>query len=188
MAKAASTVVLSVLSTIYWICFAFYHSSDTLPALHTGYTLQNCVCTLQLWSTLGNLQLPPAHWTVKYIAKFKVIFDVLKINATLILSFLVRSSCLNVWIHGIDGHQHLLKDIPTDIDCSKLISLASSRLGVPSNMLILSTGVNVLKHQQQLHTYLSQVNSCHGLNLQCYIKGHGGDSGDELGKIISACW
>ena len=41
-----------------------------------GLTHQNCICSSQLWSALGNIQLPATHWTVKQTPKSKVIINI----------------------------------------------------------------------------------------------------------------
>ena len=48
--------------------------------------------------------------------------------------------------------------------------------------LTLSNGVRILRRNAQLHNYILPGNLSHGLNLHCYVKTLGGDSGDELGK------
>ena len=42
----------------------------------------------------------------------------------------------------------------------------------------------ILQPRRPLHSYLSQVNLSHGVNLHCYIKILGGDGGDEVGETF----
>ena len=66
--------------------------------------------------------------------------------------------------------------------CADVYETVSKMSGVPSNMLTLSNGVRILRRNAQLHNYILPGNLSHGLNLHCYVKTLGGDSGDELGK------
>ena len=99
---------------------------------------------------------------------------------TISLSVPTFRSCVNVWIHGLDPS--LLKDVYYSSVCADVYETVSKMSGVPSNMLTLSNGVRILRRNAQLHNYILPGNLSHGLNLHCYVKTLGGDSGDELGK------
>ena len=76
-----------------------------------------------------------------------------------------------------------IRDIHYSTKCTDIYSLVSYSLGVPSHMLTLSNGVQILRRNKQLSDYVvAPVNPSHGITLQCYVKHLGGDSGDEFGE------
>ena len=87
-----------------------------------------------------------------------------------ILSCQRSPSCVNIRIHGIgERGSYLLHNFPCQRECRAIYSCVSQLLGVPSQLLTLSTGVKILRHGLPLQTYLSDLNLSNGLSLYCNI-------------------
>ena len=66
--------------------------------------------------------------------------------------------------------------------CADIYTLVSETSGIPTHMLTLSNGVQVLRRKNQLYNYMLPSNPSCGLNLHCSVKRLGGGSRDELGE------
>jgi hypothetical protein len=86
-----------------------------------------------------------------------------------------RSSYVSVWVHGLgEGGCRLLHNVSCEAECRAVYSLVSQLLGVPSEMLTLSTGLKILQPRLPLEAYTSGVDLSHGLNLHCSLRLLGG--------------
>ena len=91
---------------------------------------------------------------------------------------------MSIWIHGIESL--LIRDVHSGTACADIYHHVAQMHGIPSHMLVLSNGVQVLRRKHQLCNYMSASNLTHGVNLQCNVKCPGGGSGDELGEGVHA--
>ena len=88
--------------------------------------------------------------------------------------------CVNIRVHGIaERGSYLLHNFPCQRECRAIYSRVSQLLGVPSQLLTLSTGVKILRRGLPLQTYISDFNISNGLSLYCNITLLGGGSDDE---------
>lgn len=78
----------------------------------------------------------------------------------------------------------LIRDIHYRTKCADIYRFVSRTSGIPSHMLTLSNGVQILRRSNQLCDYIiSPVSHFHGITLQSYVRTLGGDSGDEFGEF-----
>lgn len=79
----------------------------------------------------------------------------------------------------------LIRDIHCRTKCAAVYSIVSRTSGIPSHMLTLSNGIQILRPNNQLNNYIiSPVSPSHGITLLCSVKTLGGGSGDEFGEFF----
>ena len=106
------------------------------------------------------------------------------VNSFHYLSCQRSPSCVNIRIHGIgERGSYLLHNFPCQRECRAIYSHISQLLGVPSQLLTLSTGMKILRRGLPLQTYLSDLNLSNGLSLYCNIVILGGGREDD--KLLS---
>ena len=91
--------------------------------------------------------------------------------------------CVAVWIRDFEGYHHLIPNMPLDADCRNLYRIASNLVQAPANSILLSNGVKIIRHSDQLLKYASCIHCEHGLNLECTMKTFGGGGSNHAGEL-----
>ena len=122
----------------------------------------------------------PYMLTFKCVEYFIYLFVSIMVAKHSNLSCQRSSSCVNIRIHGIgERGSYLLHNFPCKRECRAIYSRVSQLLGVPSQLLTLSTGVKILRRGLPLQTYISDLNLSNGLSLYCNIIIQGGGKDDD---------
>lgn len=90
---------------------------------------------------------------------------------------------MDLWIAGgTADHQVVLRNVPLRMSCSRIYDVVAETTGIEADMLLLSTGVKILRKDYELQYYANPTSIQHGINLFLSLKCPGGGGGEDGGQ------